>query len=177
MTVRGNTQVGLASRPHCVDWLGFWAEEEEDGQGEEEEELEYKEGGVLATLEMLGVNWLSGESHSCLKPRVIVLMSEKPSAGQLEVEGLCKAASEELTPFSAKEPEWRRELKQWTGFAPHSIKLETIFILKKKIVTHRRFWLLHYHCSEVFPTHLHHLWSSLHLFHKGPQTWRAPVPR
>lgn len=39
MTVRGDTRAGLVSRPHCVDWLGFWVEEE-DGQGEEEEELE-----------------------------------------------------------------------------------------------------------------------------------------
>lgn len=106
MTVRGDTRVGLVSRPHCVDWLGFWVEEE-DGEGEEEEELEYKEGGVLETLETLGVNWLPGESHSCLKPRVRVLMSEEPSAGKVEVEGLCPDTSEELTPFSAREPEWR----------------------------------------------------------------------
>lgn len=91
-----------------MDWLGFWVEEE-DGQGEEEEELEYKEGGVLETLETLGVNWLPGESHSSLKLWVRVLMSAWPSAGQAEVEGLCRDTSEELTPFSAKEPEWRHE--------------------------------------------------------------------
>lgn len=39
MTVRGDTREVLGSRPHCVDWLGLWLEEE-DGEGGEEEELE-----------------------------------------------------------------------------------------------------------------------------------------
>lgn len=39
MTVRGDTRELLGSRPHCVDWLGLWLEEE-DGEGGEEEELE-----------------------------------------------------------------------------------------------------------------------------------------
>lgn len=105
MTVRGDTRAGLESRSHCVDWLGLWVEEE-DGDGEEEAELEQREGGVLEALEQ---SWLPRESHSCLNPCVSVLMSMvlTPSGGQVEVEGFWKesARSEELTPFSAKEPE------------------------------------------------------------------------
>lgn len=64
----------------------------------------------MEALEGLGANGLSRESHSCLMAWVSVLMSEKPSAGQAEAEaeGFCCDTSEELTPFSAKEPEGRR---------------------------------------------------------------------
>lgn len=110
MTVRGDTRGALGSRPHCVDWLGLWLEEE-DGEGGEEEELEYREGGALEALEGLEASWLPRESHSCLNPCVPVATSEvtAPSGGQVEVDGFCKesATSDELTPFSAKEPEWR----------------------------------------------------------------------
>ncbi len=58
-------------------------------------------------------SWLPRESHSCLNTCVTVAMSEvvAHSGGQLEVEGFWKesATSDELTPFSAKEPEWRHE--------------------------------------------------------------------
>lgn len=115
MTVRGDTRTGLDSRPHCVDWLGLWVEEE-DGEGEEEEELEYREGGVLETLEGLELTWLPGESHSCLNPCVIVPLSLvlSPSGGQDEVEGFWEesARSDELTPFSAKEPERRVKVNE-----------------------------------------------------------------
>lgn len=110
MTVRGDTRVGLGSRPDCVDWLGLWVEEDDgEGEEEEEEELEYREGGGLESLEGLETSW---ESHSCLSSCVAVATSEVkgPSAGQEEVEGFCteSATSEELIPFSAREPEtWR----------------------------------------------------------------------
>lgn len=71
-------------------------------------------------------NWLPRESHSCLKTRVSVLMSARPSAGQVvvevevEVEGFCRDTSEELTPFSAKEPEGRQK-KHLTGYSSHFI--------------------------------------------------------
>lgn len=64
MTVRGDTLVGFGCRPHCVDWLGLWVEEE-DGDGEEEDEPESREGGALMALEGLEASW---ESHSCLNP-------------------------------------------------------------------------------------------------------------
>lgn len=118
ITVRGDTRVGLGSRPHCVDWLGLWAEEE-DGEGEDEEELEQREGGALEALEGLEESWLPRESHSCLNTWVTVPMSEvtAPSGGQVEVEGFWKesATSDELTPFSAKEPERRHEENKYTG--------------------------------------------------------------
>lgn len=66
-------------------------------------------------MEGLEESWLARESHSCLKPcvNVTVLMSEvmAPSGGQVEVEGFWQesATSDELTPFSGKEPEWRHE--------------------------------------------------------------------
>lgn len=67
----------------------------------------------MEALEGLEASWLPGESHSCLNPCVTVPISEvtAPSGGQVEVEGFCKdsATSDELTPFSAKEPEWRHE--------------------------------------------------------------------
>ena len=65
----------------------------------------------MEALEGLGAIWLACESHSCLKPCVTVPTSEKASGGHVEVEGFCKdmAMSDELTPFSAKEPEWRGE--------------------------------------------------------------------
>lgn len=65
----------------------------------------------MEALEGLEASWLAWESHSCLKPCVTVPTSETPSGGQVEVEGFCKdtAMSDELTPFSAKEPEWRQE--------------------------------------------------------------------
>lgn len=95
-----------------MDWLGLWVEEE-DGEGEEEEELEHREGGALEVLEGLEESWLPRESHSCLNPCVDVPMSEVTAAsgGQVEVEGFWtdSATSEELTPFSAKEPERRHE--------------------------------------------------------------------
>lgn len=110
MTVRGDTRAGLGSRPHCVDWLGLWVDED-DGEGAEEEELEHREGGALDCWEELEESWLPRKSHSCLKPCVTVPASDvtAPSGGQ--VEGFWKesATSDELTPFSAKEPEWRHE--------------------------------------------------------------------
>lgn len=64
-------------------------------------------------LEGLEENWLPRESHSCLNTCGTVPTSEVtgPSGGHVEVEGFCNesATSDELTPFSAKEPEWRHE--------------------------------------------------------------------
>lgn len=65
----------------------------------------------MEVLEGLTENWLPRESHSCLNP-VAVPTSDMvaPSGGQEEVEGFWKesATSDELTPFSAKEPESRQ---------------------------------------------------------------------
>lgn len=61
----------------------------------------------MEALDWLATSW---ESHSCLNPSVTVPISmvTTPSGGQVEMEGFCKdsATSDELTPFSAKEPEW-----------------------------------------------------------------------
>lgn len=87
--------------------------EEEDGEKEEEEDMEQRDGGALEALEALEESWLANRSHSCLNPCVTVLCSlvRGPSGGLEEVEGLWEhsATSDELTPFSAKEPERRGE--------------------------------------------------------------------
>lgn len=67
----------------------------------------------MEALPGLEESWLPRESHSCLNTCVTVPMSEvmAPSGGQVEVEGFWKesATSDELTPFSAKQNEWRHE--------------------------------------------------------------------
>lgn len=93
----------------------------------------------MEALEGLRTNWLPGESHSCLKPRVSVPMSEKPSAGQAEaeaeaeaeVEGFCRDTSEELTPFSAREPEDTHEAKRLIGHSSLYLSSETMSAMKK----------------------------------------------
>lgn len=52
MTVLADTRAGFGLRLRCVDWLGLWVEEE-DGEGEEDEELEYRDGGALEALDWL----------------------------------------------------------------------------------------------------------------------------
>ena len=82
MTVRGDTLARCADllpRPHCVDWLGLWVEEEE------EEELEQKEGFVVLEAGAPAGSWLPRESHSCLTRRGDVLPSlVTPGAGTPE---------------------------------------------------------------------------------------------
>lgn len=143
MTVRGKTRAGLGSRPNCVDWLGLWVEEE-DGEGEEdeeeededEEELEQKEAGVLEALEVLGVESAAPwESHSCLQPIVAVALSKAvtPSGGQVEMDGFWKESlmSDELTPFSAKEPGGTKRRSQInTDNFKHHTHSQTIFYIQ-----------------------------------------------
>lgn len=70
----------------------------------------------MEALEELVENWLPRESHSCLNPCVIVPTSElmTPSVGQVEVEGFWKesATSDEVTLFSAKEPEGSKRVSE-----------------------------------------------------------------
>lgn len=63
----------------------------------------------MGTLSELEESWLPRESHSCLKPSVRVAMSEvrRPSGWEVDVEAFWKesAKSDELTPFSTREPD------------------------------------------------------------------------
>lgn len=122
----------------------------------------------MGALEGLEENWLSRESHSCLKPCDAEPTSgDVPaSGGPVEVEGLWEesALSDELTPFSAKEPECRR--------GERKVKKDSRTLLQRASRrvrgTHRSFGWQRCRCSEASPARLHR--SS----RRGPSPRRIP---